>query len=74
MGKGSRTPKLVQEAEPAGLWQLIHERVRVGIEQIVREELDAAPGAAPYERVDVRHGCRNGSRHRTLGGPMACSS
>jgi putative transposase len=69
MGKGSRKLELVQGAEPVGLWQLIHERVRVGIEQIVMEELDAALGAAPYERADARHGYRNGSRERTLAGP-----
>jgi putative transposase len=69
MDKGSRKLKLVQEAEPVRLCDLIHDTVRASIEQIVQEELEVALGAAPYERVDVRHGYRNGSRHRTLAGP-----
>jgi len=69
MGNVSRKLKLVQEAEPVRLCDLIHDTVRASIEQIVQEELDVALGAAPYERVEVRHGYRNGSRYRTLAGP-----
>ena len=69
MGNGNRKLRLVQVDEPVRLFGLIHERVRVAIEQVVREELDVALGAAPYERVDVRHGYRNGSRSRMLVGP-----
>ncbi|HET6410551.1 MAG TPA: IS256 family transposase [Anaeromyxobacter sp.] len=69
MGNGNRKLRLVQVDEPVRLFGLIHERVRVAIAQVVREELDVALGAAAYERVDVRHGYRNGSRSRMLVGP-----
>jgi putative transposase len=69
MGNGSRKLKLVQEDEPVRLFDLIHDRVRVAIEHVVKEELDVALGAAPYERVYVRRGYRNGSRLRMLAGP-----
>jgi transposase-like protein len=59
----------VHDAEPVRLGELIHDAVRVAIELIVREELEAELGAAPYERAEVRHGYRNGTRHRTLAGP-----
>ena len=69
MGNGSRKLEPVHDAEPVRLGELIHDAVRVAIERIVREELDAELGAAPYERAEVRHGYRNGTRHRTLAGP-----
>lgn len=69
MGNRSRTIELAHDAGPARLGELIHKAVRVAIERIVREELDAELGAAPYERAEVRHGYRNGTRHRTLAGP-----
>ena len=69
MGNRSRKLELVHDAEPVRLGELIHSVVRVAIERIVREELEAELGAAPYERAKVRHGYRNGTRHRTLAGP-----
>jgi len=66
---GSRKLKLVEGDEPVRLFDLIHDRVRVAIEQVVREELDVALGAVTYQRVEVRHGYRNGSRCRMLAGP-----
>ena len=69
MGNRSRKLELVHDAEPFRLGELIHDAVRVAIERIVREELEAELGAAPYERAEVRHGYRNGTRHRTLAGP-----
>lgn len=69
MGNRSRKLELVHDAEPVRLGELIHDAVRVAIERIVREELEAELGAAPYERAEVRHGYRNGTRHRTLAGP-----
>lgn len=69
MGNRSRKLELVHEVEPARLGELIHDAVRVAIERAVREELEAALGAAPWERAEVRHGYRNGSRERLLSGP-----
>lgn len=69
MGNRSRKLELVHDAEPVRLGELIHDAVRVAIERIVREELEAELGAAPYERAEVRHGYRNGTRQRTLAGP-----
>lgn len=69
MGNRSRKLELVHDAEPVRLGELIHDAVRVAIERIVREELDAELGAAPYERAEVRQGYRNGTRQRTLAGP-----
>ncbi len=69
MEQRSRNLKLAQDVEPAGLGELIHEAVRVAIEQAVREELSAALGAAPYERAEVRRGHRNGTRPRQIAGP-----
>lgn len=66
MGNRSRKLELVHDAEPVRLGELIHDAVRVAIERIVREELEAELGAAPYERAEVRHGYRNGTRYRTL--------
>ena len=66
MGNRSRKLELVHDAEPVRLGELIHDAVRVAIELIVREELEAELGAAPYE---VRHGYRNVKRHRTRAGP-----
>lgn len=69
MVQRSSNLKVVQDVEPGRLGELIHEAVRVAIEQAVREELEAALGAAPYERAEVRHGYRNGARARRLCGP-----
>lgn len=69
MGNRSRKLELVHEVEPVRLGELIHGVVRVAIERAVREELEAALGAAPWERAEVRHGYRNGSRERLLSGP-----
>jgi len=69
VGNRSRKLELVHDAEPVRLGELIHDAVRVAIERIVREELEEELGAAAYERAAVRHGYRNGTRHRTLAGP-----
>jgi putative transposase len=69
VGDRSRKLKLVHDTGPIRLGELIHDAVRAAIERIVREELDAELGTAPYERAEVRHGYRNGTRHRTLAGP-----
>lgn len=71
MGNRSRKLEVVHEAEPVRLGELIHGSVRVAIERAVLEELEAALGAAPWERVDAkdRRGYRNGTRERTLAGP-----
>lgn len=69
MGNRSRKLELVHEVEPVRLGELIHDAVRVAIERAVREELEATLGAAPWERAEVRHGYRNGSRERLLSGP-----
>ena len=69
MGNRSRKLELVPEVEPVRLGVLIHDAVRGAIERVVREELESKLGAAPYERAEIRHGYRNGTRHRTLSGP-----
>jgi putative transposase len=49
------------------LEEVMRERIRVTIENIVDEELEAALGAAPSQRVGlVRAGYRHGKRLRTL--------
>ena len=49
------------------LEEVMRERIRVTIENIVDEELEAALGAAPSRRVGlVRAGYRHGKRARTL--------
>ena len=69
MGKGIKEEARAQELEPVSLSELIHQHVRTAIETAVHEELRAALGTSPYERRDVRRGCRNGVRERTLTGP-----
>jgi putative transposase len=69
VGNRSRKLELVHEVEPVSLGELIHDAVRAAIERAVREELEAALGAAPWERAEIRHGYRNGSRERLLSGP-----
>ncbi len=69
MGKGIKEPAGAHELEPVSLSELIHQHVRVAIETAVREELQAALGAAGYERNGARRGYRNGVRERTLTGP-----
>jgi putative transposase len=62
--------KTIKKIEPKpSLSVLIHEHVRVAIEQAVEEELAAALGAPRYERAPDRRGYRNGTRTRTLTGP-----
>jgi putative transposase len=49
------------------LEELMRERIRGTIEAIVEEELEAALGAAPSQRVGAnRAGYRHGKRPRTL--------
>lgn len=69
MEQRSKKLRAAQEVEASPLGELIHEAVRAAIEVAVQEELVAALGAAPYERAEVRHGYRNGSRSRLLTGP-----
>jgi transposase-like protein len=59
----------VHDAEPVRLGELIPDAVRVAIGRIVREELNVELGAAHYERAELRHGYRNGTRQRMLAGP-----
>ena len=54
---------------PVKLDELIHTSVRRAIETAVHEELQAALGAAAYERTGERRGYRNGTIERTLTGP-----
>ena len=64
--------KLGRNEEPIGfdadsIEQVMRERVRETIEFVVAEELDAALGAAPSERVgNDRRGYRHGARPRQL--------
>jgi transposase-like protein len=51
------------------LGELIHQHVRVAVEQAVQEELAALLDAGRYERRATRRGYRNGHKHRTLTGP-----
>lgn len=69
MEQRSRSLKATEDVAPASLGELIHETVRVAIEQAVREELTQALGVAPYERAEARRGHRNGTRLRQLVGP-----
>lgn len=69
MGNRIRKLEVVHETGPVRLGELIHDAVRAAIERVVREELETELGAAPYERAPIRHGYRNGERHRTLAGP-----
>jgi transposase-like protein len=48
---------------------LIHQHVRVAVEQAVQEELAALLDAGRYERRATRRGYRNGHKRRTLTGP-----
>jgi transposase-like protein len=69
MGKRIKEPAGAHELGPVSLSELIHQHVRVAIETAIREELQAALGAVPYERNGSRRGYRNGIRERTLTGP-----
>jgi putative transposase len=56
-----------ERQEKGALEELMRERIRGTIESIVAEELEAALGAAPSQRVGlVRVGYRHGTRWRTL--------
>lgn len=69
MEQRSKKLKAVQEVKASPLGEVIHEAVKSAIEVAVHEELIAALGAVPYERAEVRHGYRNGTRNRQLTGP-----
>jgi hypothetical protein len=58
-----------QQADTISLGELIHAEVRTTVEHAVREELAAVLGALRYERLEARHGYRNGHKTRTLTGP-----
>lgn len=67
MDKGSR--KVIEKSSMVlrdRLTETIRLAVRQVIEKTVDEELTAALGAGPYERVEGRHGYRNGGETRTL--------
>jgi len=70
MAKGISNAVEAHEVELVSLSELIHQHVRVAIETAVHEELRAALGTSPYERTEVRRGYRNGTKARTLTGPM----
>ena len=69
MGSDSRKPGEGEEQAfgPDTIERVIRDRVRATIETIVREELDAALGAARSARIGAqRCGYRHGTRSRTL--------
>jgi putative transposase len=66
MGKAIRKLERLHEDEPVSLGLLIHEHVRLKVEQLIEAELAVALGALPYQRSDERRGYRNGGRTRTL--------
>lgn len=68
MEKRTRNLRAVGRDE-VSLGELIHQSVRRAIEVAVQEELQAALGAAAYERNPERSGYRNGAKERTLTGP-----
>ncbi len=70
MGNSTREAARAQGLEPISLSELIYQHVRVAIETAVHEELRAALGTSPWERSHVRRGYRNGTKPRTLTGPM----
>ena len=62
--------KSIKKVEPKpSLIVMIHDQIRVAIEQVVEEELAAALGAPRYVRTEERRGHRNGARAQTLTGP-----
>jgi putative transposase len=69
MGKGIKKSASRPDRAPVSLGELIHSWVRRAIETAVHEELEAALGAARYERKRDRRGYRNGTSERTLTGP-----
>jgi len=69
MGKSTKKATAMQDLAPVSLGELIHTAIRRAIETTVHEELEAALGAAPYERTGARRGYRNGKLERTLTGP-----
>jgi putative transposase len=69
MGKPTRKKLELVREQRVSLGMLIHDRIRVAIEQAVEEELALALGAGPWQRSDERNGYRNGSRERALTGP-----
>src|SRR5256712_10757940 len=69
VGKAIKKLKLVHE-EKFSLGVLIHEHVRAAVEQAVHEELAEVLGGELYERSEARRGERNGTKTRTLTGPL----
>jgi putative transposase len=69
MEKRTKNSEPRPELAPVSLGELIHRWVRRAIETAVHEELEAALGAARYERNGARRGYRNGTSERTLTGP-----
>jgi putative transposase len=69
MGKPTRKKLELVREQRVSLGMLIHDRIRVAIEQAVEEELALALGARPWQRSDERSGYRNGTRERALTGP-----
>lgn len=69
MEHGTRDRQGAQQPERVSLSELIHQHVRVAVEQAVQEELAAMLDAGRYERRATRRGYRNGHKRRTLTGP-----
>jgi transposase-like protein len=69
MEHGTRDRQRAQQPERVSLSELIHQHVRVAVEQAVQEELAAMLDAGRYERRVTRRGYRNGHKRRTLTGP-----
>ena len=70
MEHGTRDQQRAQRPERVSLGELIHQHVRVAVEQAVQEELVALLDAGRYERRATRRGYRNGYKHHTLTGPL----
>lgn len=69
MAKDTRNVVPLHAYRPVSLCELIHACVRGAIESAVKEELEAALEAKPYERDSRRRGYRNGAKARGLTGP-----
>lgn len=64
--KQSTTRRPVEQPSPLDLWPAIRQRVREAIELVMEEEVEAALGAARYERGSQRSGYRNGHQSRRV--------
>ena len=70
MDNAIRKFKLAQDQRPIALGDLIHQHVPAAVEQAVQEELAVVLGVGLYERSEARCGHRNGTKTRSLCGPL----